>query len=90
MRVNAQSEEGTSAAQLQHVGLLVNRSSDSSYTTGMIHNKIHLINPADCPGPSIALQVQCLGLKHIIPSREAILNRLWLQEFGAFPRGHRV
>ena len=36
--------------------------SDRSCTRGMVHNKIHLINPC-CPGPSIALQVQNRGLK---------------------------
>ena len=38
-----------------YTGLLVNRSSDQSCNLGMIHHKIHFINPG-CPRPSIAEQ----------------------------------
>ena len=71
---------GASVAQWYRAGLLlVKRSSDRSYTRGMIHSKIHLISP-DVPGP-VYLTVQNRGLKHLsfihcIPGSSDLEKRL--------------
>ena len=44
-------------------GLQVNRSRNQSCTRGMIHNKIHFINPC-CPWPNFSYTVQNHGIKY--------------------------
>ena len=52
--------KGAYVAQWLCAGLLVNRTSDQSYTWSMIHNKIHLII-AGYPQPSITLQYRIVA-----------------------------
>ena len=50
--------------QWQHPGLLINRSSDRSFTWGMIRDKNHLINQPRLSRFLYSLTLQDRGLKH--------------------------